>query len=67
MNSRRPKTIQRQENLEKIYDIYKNFQLDRQISSAITTAYQIGTLDKLQMQYSFLENPDISDSDTDSE
>ena len=48
MNSRRPKTIQRQENLEKIYDIYKNFQLDRQISSAITTAYQIGTLDKLQ-------------------
>jgi hypothetical protein len=43
---------------------YKNLSLEEQISEAVNTAYQIGTLDKLQIQYSFIEGPDIfSDSD----
>ena len=66
MNSRRPKTIARQEKLESIYEIYKNLSLEEQISEAVNTAYQIGTLDKLQIQYSFIEGPDnFSDSDSD--
>ena len=44
MNARRPKTVRRQEKLEEIYEIYKNLSLDEQISEAVSTAYQIGTL-----------------------
>ena len=67
MNARRPKTVRRQEKLEEIYEIYKNLSLDEQISEAVSTAYQIGTLNKIQ--FSFIENPDqtnlpeYSDSD----
>ena len=69
MNARRPKTVRRQEKLEEIYEIYKNLSLDEQISEAVSTAYQIGTLNKIQIQFSFIENPDqtnlpeYSDSD----
>ena len=66
MNSRRLKTIAKHEKLESIYEIYKNLSLEEQISEAVNTAYQIGTLDKLQIQYSFIEGPDnFSDSDSD--
>ena len=67
--ARRPKTVRRQEKLEEIYEIYKNLSLDEQISEAVSTAYQIGTLNKIQIQFSFIENPDqtnlpeYSDSD----
>ena len=69
MNARRPKTVHRQEKLEEIYEIYKNLSLDEQVSQAVSTAYQIGTLNKIQVQFSFFENPDqtnlppVSDSD----
>ena len=69
MNPRRPKTVRRQEKLEAIYDVYKNFSLDEQVSEAVSTAYQIGTLDKIQMQFSFVEDNEQtqlpSDSDSD--
>ena len=69
MNARRPKTVHRQEKLEEIYEIYKNLSLDEQVSQAVSTAYQIGTLNKIQVQFSFFENPDQtnlpSDSDSD--
>ena len=69
MNQRRPKTVRRQEKLEAIYDVYKNFSLDEQVSEAVSTAYQIGTLDKIQMQFSFVEDNEQtqlpSDSDSD--
>ena len=40
--------------------------LQQTISEAVNTAYQIGTQDKLQIQYSFIEGPDIfSDYDSD--
>ena len=57
-NARRPKTVHRQEKLEEIYEIYKNLSLDEQVSQAVSTAYQIGTLNKIQVQFSFFENPD---------
>ena len=69
INARRPKTVHRQEKLEEIYEIYKNLSLDEQVSQAVSTAYQIGTLNKIQVQFSFFENPDQtnlpSDSDSD--
>jgi hypothetical protein len=69
MNARRPKTVHRQEKLEEIYEMYKNLSLDEQVSQAVSTAYQIGTLNKIQVQCSFFENPDQtnlpSDSDSD--
>ena len=69
MNQRRPKTVRRQEKLEAIYDVYKNFSLDEKVSEAVSTAYQIGSLDKIQMQFSFIENNEQtqlpSDSDSD--
>ena len=67
MNQRRPKTVRRQEKLEAIYDVYKNFSLDEQVSEAVSTAYQIGTLDKIQMQFSFVENNEQTQLPSDSD
>ena len=56
-------------HVQEIYEIYKNLSLDEQVSQAVSTAYQIGTLNKIQVQFSFFENPDQtnlpSDSDSD--
>ena len=67
MNARRPKTVRRQEKLEEIYEIYKNLTLAEQISEAVSTAYQIGTLNEIQIQFSFVENLEQTNIPTDSD
>ena len=67
MNPRRPKTVRRQEKLEEIYDVYKNLSLDEKVSEAVSTAYQIGSLDKIQMQFSFIENNEQTQLPSDSD
>ena len=69
MNARRPKTVRRQEKPEAIYDVFKNPSLEEQVSEAVSTAYKIGTLDKIKIQFFFVENNEETQvpSDSDSE
>jgi isoleucyl-tRNA synthetase len=53
LHQRRKKTVDRRENLEAIYEIYKNLPLELQLSVVIETAYKIGTLNKFEID----ENP----------
>ena len=52
---------------EKFEEIYKNLTLAEQISKAVSTAYQIGTLNKIQIQFSFVENLEQTNLPTDSD
>ena len=51
----------------KFEEIYKNLTLAEQISEAVSTAYQIGTLTKVQIQFSFVENLEQTNLPTDSD
>jgi late competence protein required for DNA uptake (superfamily II DNA/RNA helicase) len=55
LNARRKKTIQRQQKLEEIYDIYKNLDFEEQIIEAVSTAFTIGNLNQIELQTSFYE------------
>ena len=42
--------------LEEIYDVYKNLFLDEQINEAVSTAFLIGNLSRVEVQSSFYED-----------
>jgi hypothetical protein len=55
LNARRKVTIQRQQKLEEIYDIYKNLDFEEKIIEAVSTAFTIGNLNQIELQTSFYE------------